>query len=122
MFDANAGVEAATAYEVETLASVLRMVRDGHATTRPDLSRRLGLGRAVVTQRVERLVRAGLLEEVGLARSTGGRQPRQLRFCADSGQILVAELGATSISVGIADFGGTLQRYHEEPADIADGA
>ena len=121
VLDANAGVEAATAFEVETLASVLRMVRDGHATTRPDLSRRLGLGRAVVTQRVERLVRAGLLEEVGLARSTGGRQPRQLRFCADSGQILVAELGATSISVGIADFGGTLQRYHEEPADIAEG-
>ena len=101
--------------------TVLDSVRHGDASTRPEIMRRTGLGRAVTVQRVEELLDRGLFVEGGLAASSGGRSPRALRFNAGAGHILVADLGATSIGVGIADLSGNLIEQHEEPADITAG-
>jgi glucokinase-like ROK family protein len=109
------------AEQIESLVSVLDAVRNGAATTRPEVAHRTGLGRNVVTQRVSQLVSAGLLAEGMLGRSTGGRAPRELRFRAEAGVILVAELGATSIEVAHSDLAGTLTHLHSEPADVTDG-
>jgi glucokinase-like ROK family protein len=80
-----------------------------------------GLSRAVVTQRVAQLLEYGLLTEGELGPSTGGRAPRLLRLRADAGHLLVADLGATSIDVAVADLSGAIVGHLEEPADIADG-
>jgi glucokinase-like ROK family protein len=109
------------AEQIESLVSVLDAVRNGAATTRPEVAHLTGLGRNVVTQRVSQLVSAGLLAEGMLGRSTGGRAPRELRFRAEAGAILVAELGATSIEVARSDLAGTLTQLHSEPADVTDG-
>jgi hypothetical protein len=109
------------AEQIESLVSVLDAVRNGAATTRPEVAHRTGLGRNVVTQRVSQLVSAGLLAEGMLGRSTGGRAPRELRFRAEAGVILVAELGATSIEVARSDLAGTLTHLYSEPADVTDG-
>lgn len=106
---------------VDSLAAVLDLVRSGTARTRPEIGRRSGLGRTVVTQRVNQLTERGLLEEGPLGPSSGGRAPRELRFRARAGLVLAAELGATSIAVGIADLAGQVLAEHEEPADIALG-
>jgi glucokinase-like ROK family protein len=103
----------------QTLCTLLDMVRTGKATTRPELGARTGLGRKLVTQRVADLLAHGLLEEAELAPSTGGRAARQLRFRRRAGLVLVAELGYTSIGVGIADLGGELLAHHEEQTDVA---
>ncbi|MEV8565176.1 ROK family protein [Streptomyces sp. NPDC051322] len=112
-----AGGELAT-----SLLILLELVRTKAARTRPELSAATGLGRTAVTQRVNQLIEIGLLEEGELSASTGGRQPRTLRFRQDAGCILAVELGATSFSVGIADLNGTLQTSRTEPGDIAAGA
>jgi glucokinase-like ROK family protein len=109
------------AEQIESLVSVLDAVRNGAATTRPEVAQRTGLGRNVVTQRVSQLVAAGLLAEGMLGRSTGGRAPRELRFRSEAGVILVAELGATSIEVARSDLAGALTHLHSEPADVTDG-
>ncbi len=106
---------------LDALVAVLDVVRRGAAETRPEIMRRTGLGRAVAVHRVEELLDRGLLMEDGLAASSGGRAPRALRFHARAGHILVADLGATSIGVGIADLSGNLVEQYEEPADITDG-
>jgi hypothetical protein len=59
--------------QLDTLVSVLDIVRSGHARTRPELGRRSGLGRTVITQRVQQLIDCGLLEEGALGPSSGGR-------------------------------------------------
>ena len=119
---AGAAVQAAIADEIlEALVNVLDVLRLGSAETRPEIMQRTGLGRAVTVQRVEELIDRGLLEEAGLGSSSGGRSPRALRFRARAGHILVADLGATSIGVGISDLAGSLVAQHEEPADIVDG-
>src|SRR3954468_2501064 len=107
--------------QIESLVTVLDAVRNGAATTRPQVAQLTGLGRNVVTQRVAQLVSSGLLAEGMLGRSTGGRAPRELRFRAEAGVILVAELGATSIEVARSDLAGTLTHRRSEPADVTDG-
>ncbi len=106
---------------LDSLLAVLDVVRLGFATTRPEIIRQTGLGRSVVVQRVQELLDRGLLVESGLAASSGGRAPRSLQFNARAGHILVADLGATSIGVGVADMAGNLLVQAEEPADIVDG-
>lgn len=107
--------------QLESLILVLDLVRSGRASTRPELVRVSGLGRNVVSQRVEQLLACGLATEDSFGPSTGGRAPRRLGFRADAGHILVAELGATSISVGVSDLAGAISGYREEPADITAG-
>ena len=103
------------------LMPVLDYVRRHGSTTRPRLVRATGLSRAVVTQRVNELLDYGLLAEGELGPSTGGRAPRTIRFRADAGHLLVADLGATSIDVAVADLAGTIIAHLEEPCDIAAG-
>ena len=100
---------------------VLGLIRAGIGRTRPELIRQTGLGRKLVSQRVDQLISAGLVTDGEFAPSTGGRAPRELRFRADSGVLLVAELGWTSLSVGLTDLAGRLLRQHEEPAEISSG-
>ncbi|WP_116048889.1 ROK family protein [Amycolatopsis palatopharyngis] len=112
---------APTPDHVDSLAAVLDLVRSGTATTRPEIGRKSGLGRTVVTQRVNQLTECGLLEEGPLGPSSGGRAPRELRFRAHAGVVLAAELGATSVTVGVADLAGQILTQLEEPTDIALG-
>ena len=107
--------------QVDSLVTVLDLVRSGAARTRPEIVSLTGLGRNVVTQRVGQLIDSGLLEEGILGPSTGGRAPRQLGFRAGMGHILVADLGATSLAVGLADLSGLVTSRHEEALAINDG-
>lgn len=104
-----------------SLCTLLDMVRTGAAATRPELMAASGFGRKLVAQRVGELIDAGLLAEGELGPSTGGRAPRRLRFHGDAGRLLVAELGSTSLSVGLADLTGRLLAQQEEPADVIAG-
>jgi glucokinase-like ROK family protein len=106
---------------IESVVSVLDAVRISGATTRPEIGRVTGLGRNVVADRAAQLIAAGLLVEGPLGRSTGGRAPRELRFNAAAGVILVAELGATGIEVAAADLAGRLSHARSEAADVTLG-
>ena len=105
----------------DSLTSILQLIRAGTARTRPQLSQVAGLGRSVVTQRVAALLECGLVEEVGLAASTGGRAPRELRLHAEAGVVLLAALGAVTMAVGIADLDGRLLACTHSPGDVAAG-
>jgi glucokinase-like ROK family protein len=106
---------------LDSLVSLLDLVRSRRARTRPALQRQSGYGRAVVTQRVVQLVGCGLIEEGRLGPSSGGRAPRELSLRSGAGRVLAAALGATSIGVGITDLSGNLLSHHEEPNDVAVG-
>ena len=103
------------------LALLLNLIRAGDARTRPELARISGLGRTAVSRRLGLLVDAGLVSEGELGPSTGGRAPRRLHFHADVGLLAVAELGATSVAVGVADVNGELLATDEQPWDISRG-
>ncbi len=107
--------------QIDDLIRVLMLIRSGKATTRPELGRMSGLGRSAISQRVAELIESGLARDGQLGPSSGGRAPREVQFCANAGLLLTAELGATSINVGLADLSGQIIEQHEEASDIADG-
>ncbi|GEN80644.1 ROK family transcriptional regulator [Actinotalea fermentans] len=103
------------------LHAILGMVRSGSAVTRPELLRRSGLGRTLVNQRIAQLEASGLVEEGELAPSTGGRAPRRLRFRAEAGLVLGAELEARSMTVGITDLAGEPLEHRSLEWDVLAG-
>ncbi|MDO9395014.1 MAG: ROK family protein [Herbiconiux sp.] len=107
--------------EVTSLLRVVNLVRTGEATTRPEISRLTGLGRGVVSQRVDQATELGFLADSEFAASTGGRAARTLRFRVEAGRIVVCALGALHIRVGIADLGGELLEMAHRSWDIARG-
>ncbi len=108
--------------ELDSLATVLRLIRAGSAGTRHELETVSGLGRAVVADRIATLNAFGLIEEGDLAPSQGGRAPRQVRFRGEAGYVLVGAVGNVSLGVGLADLSGRLVMEHHERSGIAAGA
>jgi glucokinase-like ROK family protein len=106
---------------LEAIVTVLDHVRTHGSASRAGLVHATGLSRAVVTQRVGELIDYGVLAEGDLGPSTGGRAPRLVRFRADAGYLLVADLGATSMDVALADLSGSILAHVQEPCDIAAG-
>ena len=103
--------------ERQSLASILTLVRSGGATTRLDLERDARLGRAVVADRLATLAGFGLIDDRGVGRSVGGRAPRLVRFRAEAGRLLVANIDRDTIGVGLASLDGQLVLEHYEDID-----
>ncbi len=103
------------------LALILNLIRNGEASTRQDIERRSGLGRAIVTDRLATLTELGLIEDGQRGQSTGGRAPRIFRFRKDAGLILLAVIDSTTIGVGCADLSGHLLAEHYEAANAEEG-
>ncbi len=95
---------------------LLQLVRGGVARTRPELVAHAGVSRSMVTQRVDGLLAAGLLIEVGQVASTGGRPANHLAFNSDAARVLVADLGATHARVAVTDLMGSV--LAEQPGDV----
>jgi predicted NBD/HSP70 family sugar kinase len=107
--------------EVTSLLRIVNMVRTGEATTRPEIGKVTGLGRGVVSQRVDQAIRMDLLADDEFGASSGGRQPRKLRFRADQGLIVVCALGALHVRVGIAGLDGDILEHVHHNWDISRG-
>lgn len=107
--------------EMTSLLRIVNLVRTGEATTRPEIGRLTGLGRGVVTQRVDHAIEVGFLQDGEFAPSSGGRAPRTLRFRAERGRVIVCALGALHIHVGIADLDGVVIDDSHRAWDIATG-
>jgi len=107
--------------EVTSLLRIVNMVRTREATTRPEIGRVTGLGRGVVSQRVEQAIDMGFLEDADFGPSSGGRAPRTLRFRSERGRIIICALGALHIHVGLADLDGTILGDTHRDWEISQG-
>lgn len=107
--------------EVTSLLRIVNLVRTGEATTRPEIGRVTGLGRGVVTQRVDQAIAMGFLADGEFGPSSGGRAPRTLRFRSEQGRIIVCALGALHIRVGIASLDGDIIDDSHQEWDISRG-
>src|SRR5262245_55486903 len=102
------------------MGAILDLIRRGRAHSRSEIVERTGLTRGTVAQRVSDLLARSLLQE-SMAPSTGGRPPRQLELRADAGHVLVADVGATSLDVAVADLAGRILGHRDVSADVAAG-
>src|SRR5215208_5200060 len=86
--------------------ALLRLIRDGQASTRAELVALTGLARSTVAQRMDALLSQRLVVPAGGSVSTGGRPPQMFAFNRDAGVVLSADLGATHSRLAVTDLGG----------------
>ncbi|WP_374976519.1 ROK family protein [Microbacterium trichothecenolyticum] len=107
--------------QIEPLVTLINLVRTGEATTRPTLGQVSALGRTIVTQRVDQAIEMGYLAEGELGRSTGGRQPRHLRFSGQLGRFVAIEFGTLHVGVAIMDLAQSVVREGHAEWDLTRG-
>lgn len=100
---------------------VLRTIYDRNPISRADVARATGLTRTTVSDVVEQLLGAGLAEEIGLGRSTGGKAPILLRVPAEARHLVGIEVGDTHLTGAIVSLRGEVLRRVEVPLDGRDG-
>ena len=104
-----------------TTGEVLRLIRDGRATTRADLATLTGLARSTIGQRIDALIAGGLVVEAKKGPSTGGRPPTVLAFNEGAGVILAADLGATHCRLAVVDLNNATLAEVADDLDISRG-
>jgi predicted NBD/HSP70 family sugar kinase len=103
------------------LAQLVSLIAAGKATTRADLARLTGLARSTVSQRVDLLVRYGLLTDLGSGPSTGGRRPLMLALDPSFGIVLGADIGATHCRLGVGDVSGNISAELDMQIEVSAG-
>src|ERR671917_1221687 len=68
--------------------AMLRLIRDGRASTRAELVALTGLARSTVAQRMDALLAQRLVVPAGASASTGGRPPKTFAFNRNAGVVL----------------------------------
>jgi predicted NBD/HSP70 family sugar kinase len=100
--------------------ALLRLIRDGRASTRAELVALTGLARSTVAQRMDALMSERLVVPAGGV-STGGRPPQTFAFNRAAGVVLCADLGATHSRVAVCDLAGEVLDDDARDIAIADG-
>ena len=105
--------------------NVVAVLRDAGPLTRQQLQALLGLSRATLVERLDTLQRLRMVRTAGHDASRGGRRAELLEADRTSRVAVVAWLGASHVSVGIADLAGKVLVDHTErlplghtPADV----
>jgi predicted NBD/HSP70 family sugar kinase len=91
------------------------------AATRPQLVRWSRLSPPTVGQSIERLVRLGLVAEVGRRSGDLGRSPTLYEVSAGAGLLVAMDLGGNNVRVALTDARGLVLAEGQEPSRLDDG-
>jgi glucokinase-like ROK family protein len=102
------------------LSSVLHYLHGDPPLSRSQLAGLTGLNKTTVSSLVEELLDRGLIHEVGLDTSGGGRPATLLELNPRAGSIIGVALGVDFVSVVLSDFVGGIQWRRQEESDPAE--
>jgi predicted NBD/HSP70 family sugar kinase len=97
--------------------AVLRLIWQEQRISRAEIAQRANLSRSTVSDVVGELLPTGLVAEVGIGESRGGRRPIILEFRDDASVLLGVEMGAAHVGVALTDLRGRVLawRSREHP-------
>lgn len=98
---------------------ILDIVRRERILSRAALSRHSGLSKVTASIVVDELVQAGLLQELGVGRSNGGRPPQLLEFQPGARLAIGAEFAHDEVVVVVADLDGATVKTTSRPVTRA---
>jgi predicted NBD/HSP70 family sugar kinase len=92
---------------------VLNYVREREPISRAEIARETDLQRSTISAIVEDLTREGLVEEVGIGESTGGRRPTLLKLRAAGPIAVGVSLTPTCTTIATSDLAGRVLDQQE---------
>lgn len=103
-------------------SSLARLIASGLADSRADLVKATGLARSTVTRHLDTMIDAGVVVEGGTVTRPGrGRPPLRLALNPRAGVVAVADVGAHSVRLALADLSQRLVAQEEVALDVARG-
>jgi len=102
--------------------AALDLIRfSGTGMSRTDLADRMGLTRAAVSLIVNDLIESGVIFEAESRSVPSGRPPIVLEINPERGLVGAIDMGATHMSIALADFTARIHQETNFPIDIKDG-
>lgn len=102
--------------------AALDLIRfSGAGMSRTDLADRMGLTRAAVSLIVKELLESRVVQETESRSAPSGRPPITLEINPDRGLVGAIDMGATHVSIAVADFAARIHQESEFQFDIKDG-
>jgi len=114
-------VDEMTIEQHDALFVITELIRSGRANTRSDLGRISGLGRSIVSQRVDDSIALGMVEEAEFGVSSGGRIPRTLRFRHEIGTFVTVMFDTPTMVMSVTDLSGRSLALERIDWDYSEG-
>ena len=89
--------------------------------SRTDIAEKMGLTRAAVSLIVNDLLESGVIKEAESRSAPSGRPPVILEINPKAGMVGAIDMGATHMSIALADFNALIIHEAEFPFDIKNG-
>jgi glucokinase len=98
-------------------ALLLEIIRERGPVSRAELARISGLTKPTVSSQVADLMERGIVVEDGAGEpdARGGKPPTMLRFDAESGVLVAAEIGSSAVRVWLGDLDGRRLDFETTP-------
>ena len=100
---------------------VLKTIYDQDQISRAGVARATALSRATVSDVVTSLLEDGLVEEIGLGPSAGGKPPTLLDIVADARLLVCLDLANSHLRGGLVDLRGRIRHRLSLPLNDRDG-
>jgi predicted NBD/HSP70 family sugar kinase len=97
---------------------LLKLIWKHHRISRADISRMTSMSRSTVSAIVTELLDRGLVTELGIGPSNGGRRPMMLAFQEDAYSILGIQVTAHSIAAATLNLNGVVRRWVTQPCEV----
>jgi glucokinase-like ROK family protein len=102
--------------------AALDLIRfSANGMSRTDLAEKLGLTRAAISLIVNDLLESGVVQETESRSAPSGRPPIVLEVNPDRGLVGAIDMGATHMSIALADFTARIHQESEFPLEIKNG-
>jgi predicted NBD/HSP70 family sugar kinase len=94
---------------------VLNYIREFEPTSRAEIARHTALQRSTVSSLVTSLIEEGLVKEVGIGKSSGGRKPMLLELSRDEEAAIGVDITPSTTTIATSNLAGEILEKHSFP-------
>ena len=101
--------------------NILNLIYNSKTISRAEATRLSGISAPTVSRIVDGFIKDGLIEEIGLGKSTGGRRPKLLKMADSNNYIIGIDVGTTNIYGVLADLNAHIIHEEKRPTKLEEG-
>lgn len=100
---------------------IFNLIYNSKSISRAEATKLSGISAPTVSRVVDGFLKEGLVKEIGMGQSTGGRRPRLLKIADTENFIIGIDLGTTNIYGVLADLSANIIHEEKQPTRLEEG-